>query len=123
MMEGEERVLTGYLIESTNFGRSLVVDVELQGNRDNALRQVDHRSIEWIIIGGIRYCFGKNPTQPPVPNFQLNVAALDKLRPGAWFCDSGTFSLVDIHGDSATLTDLGQRNVKQMVPLSDVPNG
>ena len=33
LLEGEERVLTGYLLESTNFGRSLVVDVELQGNR------------------------------------------------------------------------------------------
>ena len=60
--EGEQRVLTGYLAaeEGNTFGRSLVLDVTMPKDKSN-YRYVDHRSIEWLIVGGVRYEVGKKP--------------------------------------------------------------
>lgn len=56
---GEERILTGYLINTeTGFGRSTVIDLNIakkEGDYDNRLRQVDHRSINWLINNGVKY--------------------------------------------------------------------
>lgn len=52
--EGEERELTGYLIKvETGFGRSLVIDLE--ADKVNRYRQVDHRSLNWMIYKGVKY--------------------------------------------------------------------
>jgi hypothetical protein len=52
--EGELRKLVGYLINVENgFGRSNVVDLEVKtGHR---MRQVDHRTIEDLILKNVRY--------------------------------------------------------------------
>lgn len=61
--KGEERILTGYLVRTeTGFGRSTVVDLALErGNAeyDNRLRQVDHRTLNWLIYKNVKYVVKK----------------------------------------------------------------
>lgn len=58
--KGEERTLTGYLVQTeTGFGRSTVIDLEVERDTtkdyDNRLRQVDHRSLNWLIYKNVKY--------------------------------------------------------------------
>lgn len=58
--EGEERTLTGYRISSdVVLGRSTVIDLNLEPDFTKAydvrLRQVDHRSINWLIYKNVKY--------------------------------------------------------------------
>lgn len=58
--KGEERILTGYLIKTeTGFGRSMVIDLALErGDNpewDARIRQVDHRTLNWLIHKNIKY--------------------------------------------------------------------
>ena len=51
--DGTERVLRGRLIKPEPLlGRSMVEDLETAGER---IRQVDHRTINWIVIEGTKY--------------------------------------------------------------------
>jgi hypothetical protein len=57
---GEERTLIGYLVKTENgFGRSEVIDLEIERDwskeYDNRLRQVDHRTINWLIFKNVKY--------------------------------------------------------------------
>lgn len=50
---GRERVLRGRLVRPEPLlGRSMVEDLDEIGNR---LRQVDHRTIKWLIVNGEKY--------------------------------------------------------------------
>ena len=58
--KGKERVLTGYLKKTeTGFGRSTVIDLEAErGNKpdwDARIKQVDHRTLNWLIFKNIKY--------------------------------------------------------------------
>lgn len=54
--DGNMRTLVGRLLESENLmGRSNVIDLELPSHEKNKMRQVDHRTIEWMILRGIKY--------------------------------------------------------------------
>ena len=64
--DGTERVLTGYVIGSEPLlGRSFVIDLEkpkkLRKNKkddqhwDERQRQVDHRTLKWLVYKGIKY--------------------------------------------------------------------
>lgn len=59
--DGSERVLRGRMVkEETGMGRSEVIDFDLpkgvdRGGRDNRTRQVDHRTLKWLRVGGITY--------------------------------------------------------------------
>ena len=58
--KGEERILRGYLVQvETGFGRSMVIDLEAdKGTRpdyDGRLRQVDHRTLKWLIYKNVKY--------------------------------------------------------------------
>lgn len=62
--KGEQRVLTGYLIATeTGFGRSMVIDLALERgdnpNWDARIRQVDHRSLNWLIYKNTKYTVKK----------------------------------------------------------------
>jgi hypothetical protein len=53
-MEGEERTLIGYTISrEISWGRSMVIDLETEDN--NKIRQVDHRTINWLICKNVKY--------------------------------------------------------------------
>lgn len=52
---GEERTLQGYLLEINNqMGRSIAIDLELELDQYR-VRQIDHRTINWLIFNGIKY--------------------------------------------------------------------
>jgi len=52
--DGTERVLRGRLVKPEPLlGRSMVEDLDVKG--DNRLRQVDHRTIKWLIVDGVKY--------------------------------------------------------------------
>ncbi len=62
--KGEERILTGYLIKTeTGFGRSTVIDLEAdRGDNtdwDGRIRQVDHRTLNWLIFKNVKYIVKK----------------------------------------------------------------
>ena len=58
IVEGESCELVGHLVESENhLGRSLVIDLDAPAH--NNFRQVDHRSIEYIIYKNVKYTIGK----------------------------------------------------------------
>lgn len=63
--KGEERILVGYLISTeTGFGRSMVIDLEIKRDLakpdyDNRIRQVDHRSLNWLIHKNTKYTVKK----------------------------------------------------------------
>jgi len=62
--KGEERILTGYLLKTeTGFGRSTVIDLEAdRGNKpdwDSRIRQVDHRTLNWLIFKNVKYFLKK----------------------------------------------------------------
>jgi hypothetical protein len=55
ILQGEERVLTGHLLNSeAKLGRSQVIDLNIPKGEYN-IRLVDHRSLNWIIFKNIKY--------------------------------------------------------------------
>jgi transcriptional regulator NrdR family protein len=55
LTKGEERTLIGYLFEvDTLRGRSLVIDIEISPQK-NRIRQIDHRTINWLILKNTKY--------------------------------------------------------------------
>ena len=56
---GQECIITGYLAQhETDLGRSLIIDL----NAKNMYKQVDHRTINWIIFKNVKYSLGKSTT-------------------------------------------------------------
>jgi hypothetical protein len=54
-LEGEERTLIGYLLKvEPKMGRSVVIDLEIPVNK-NRIRQVDHRTLNWLILKNVKY--------------------------------------------------------------------
>jgi hypothetical protein len=54
-MLGEERTLIGYLVSAEpKMGRSTVVDLNIPKGSHN-LRQIDHRTLQSIVLKGIKY--------------------------------------------------------------------
>jgi hypothetical protein len=52
--DGEKRTLRGRLVSPEPLlGRSMVEDLDI--SRGHRLRQVDHRTIEWLIVDGKKY--------------------------------------------------------------------
>jgi len=64
--EGEECVITGHLVNSENhLGRSSIID--LNAPAGNNFRQVDHRTIQWIIYKNVKYSLGNKSTTEELP--------------------------------------------------------
>ena len=52
---GEERVLRGRMVEwESMYGRSRVEDLDIPRG-ENRLRLVDHRTLKWLIVRGVKY--------------------------------------------------------------------
>jgi hypothetical protein len=86
--EGENCEMTCHLLESdNNLGRSLVID--LNASAPSNFRQVDHRTIEYIIYKNVKYQLGKRD-----PGYDELPVKVDHTQPkwkeanlvkGNWF--------------------------------------
>lgn len=57
--EGKERTIRGRLLSSESLlGRSTVEDLDIS-LKENRIRQVDHRTINWLILDFIKYTVNK----------------------------------------------------------------
>ena len=55
LLQGREQTLIGRLSKAEGkFGRSLIIDLPSDG-----YRQVDHRTIKWMIIDNVKYVVNK----------------------------------------------------------------
>ncbi len=55
LTHSKRSVITGYLVNTeNNLGRSTVIDL-----KDNTVKQVDHRTIEWIVFKNVKYLINK----------------------------------------------------------------
>jgi len=100
MIEGESVEITGHLVESENhLGRSLIIDLKSHGPSN--FKQVDHRSIEYIIFKNVKYSLGKRtgdaPEQLPVKHAH-NVRKWDtsKLAIGNRFSSISYFKITQM---------------------------
>lgn len=87
IVEGEMVEMVCHLKESDNgMGRSLVIDLGAPHN--NNFRQVDHRTIQWIIFKNIKYELGKRDPgydELPVKPESGPKWKESKLSVGNWF--------------------------------------
>lgn len=96
--EGENCEITGYLSNVENdLGRSLVIDLNVQGK--SPFRQVDHRTINWIIFKNVKYSLGKKSTQEDLPlkaDSADNKWDTSKLQLKNWFSSTAYYRVNSI---------------------------
>ena len=62
--EGQDCVITGHLAgHETALGRSLVIDL----SSDSSFKQIDHRTINWIVYKNVKYTLGKSADRQELP--------------------------------------------------------
>jgi hypothetical protein len=59
-LKGENRTIVGYLIKKeTGFGRSLVISAFQEIDGKKAIKNVDHRELNWLIVKNKKYVVGR----------------------------------------------------------------
>jgi hypothetical protein len=89
LTEGQDVEMVAHLVKSEqHMGRSLVIDLEApEGNR---FRQVDHRTIQSIILKNIKYNLGKKSTLSSIEGYKWHPTSKwdgNKLKVGDWFSE------------------------------------
>ena len=55
LTQSKRSMITGYIVNTENsLGRSTVIDL-----KENTVKQVDHRTIEWIVFKNVKYLINK----------------------------------------------------------------
>ena len=131
LIDGEHCTLTGHLIDcDNNLGRSTIID--LNAIAPNNIRQVDHRTIDFIIFKNVKYVLGRKPTgfaeELPLkvdkkdPRWDIN-----KLAVGNWFSQVNYYKLLELcDKDSVkvcTLTDNKELTLSKDIMLREMHNG
>ena len=102
MIEGEECEIDGHLIDSDNFmGRSMIVDLNAPAN--NNIRQVDHRTIQSIVLRNVKYSLGRKVagTEVPLkPDYDLPRWNDEKLKKGDWFSQVTYYKVKEIDDEN-----------------------
>ena len=95
LLQGEECVIVGKMINlEPKLGRSMIKDLRVPFGYN--LRQVDHRTVEWIIFKNRKFILKKSGKKYPVlPEAALKIEDpihtkwnIDKLSVGDWFSDT-----------------------------------
>jgi hypothetical protein len=99
LIEGEVVEIIGHLVESdNNLGRSLIID--LNAPKTNNFRQVDHRTIDFIIYRNVKYSLGKKASGSEDLPLKFDNAAAKwseaKLSVGNWFSTVSYFKVKSI---------------------------
>ena len=104
MIEGEQVEIVGHLVDCENhLGRSSIID--LNAPLFNNFRQVDHRSIDWIIFRNVKYSLGKKAAGDASESIPLKV---DKNKPkwnpkllavGNWFSETNYYKVKKVVGN------------------------
>ncbi len=87
-----------HLVEAENMlGRSTVIDLSAKG--ENKFRQVDHRSIEYIILRNVKYTLKKSGKKQPADEEMKEEKKqkwdTKKLAVGNWFSGTRYFRSVE----------------------------
>ena len=100
-IEGETECITGHLVESENLlGRSVIIDLNAPAN--NNVRQVDHRTIDYIIFRNVKYVLGRKAPGTIAEELPLKYDKKDdkwnvsKLAIDNWFSSSTYYKVKDI---------------------------
>lgn len=76
---GQECLMRCHLVKCENsLGRSTVIDLNIKG--DNAFRQVDHRSIEYIILKNVKYVLRKGAKKASSDDDDMGGAKKDEPK-------------------------------------------
>ena len=124
---GETREIVGYAVGGDNvLGRTHVID--LDAPLENNSRQVDHRTIQSIIIKNVKYTLGKKKAQAAAE--QAAAANWDhtKIAVGNWFSYIKYYKVTAFEGDNVVLTDqktgeeivIGKENVSEEIHNGNV---
>ena len=102
IIEGEQVCLIGHLVKSEqHMGRSLIID--LQGSAEHRFKQVDHRTIESIIIKNVKFNLGKKSTLNTLEGWKWSETEKwnqTKLEVGNWFSEMQYYKLTNNSSDS-----------------------
>ena len=100
LLEGELAEIVGHLVENDcKMGRTLVID--LDAPQDSAFRQIDHRTIEFIILRNVKYTLGKKTTlaanEDKIKQLSQEQAKWDlkSLQVGNWFSEMQYYQLLE----------------------------
>jgi hypothetical protein len=98
LIEGEVCEITGHLVDCENLmGRSTVID--LNAPVSNNFRQVDHRTIDYIIFKNVKYTLGKKSSDVELPlkrDIKEPKWAEAKLKVGNWFSSVSYYKVKSI---------------------------
>ena len=100
IIEGRQVKKTCHMIEvENNLGRSLVID--LSADSENKFRQIDHRSIDFIIFRNVKYTLKKGAKSQDLDEKEdINAPLWDKdsLSVGNWFSGTRYFKAISDNG-------------------------
>ena len=98
-----------HMIEvENNLGRSLVID--LTADSENKFRQIDHRSIDFIIFRNVKYTLKKGAKSQDLDEKEDKNAPLwdkDSLRVGNWFSGTRYFKAISDNGEEVICESQG----------------
>jgi hypothetical protein len=92
--------MTCHLVDvENNLGRSTVID--LSAKTDSKFRQIDHRTIQYIIFKNVKYVLKKGGKKEFEEEEKKGVDLWDKkdLAVGNWFSRTSYFKVKNITGD------------------------
>ena len=93
--------MTCHLVKvENNLGRSTVID--LTANTENKFRQIDHRTIEYIIFKNIKYVLKKGGKKVEAEEEKKDLPLWDpkKLEVGNWFSTTMYFDVKIVEGET-----------------------
>ena len=100
LIAGTECKMTCHMIEvENNLGRSLVIDLNTKGQ--SKFRQVDHRSIDYIIFQNVKYILKKGAKKQEDEPYNKDAPKWEntKLAVGNWFSGTRYFQAREDRGD------------------------
>lgn len=101
LLQGNLVEIVGHLVDNDNkFGRTLVIDLNAPKG-ESAFRQIDHRTIEFIILRNVKYTLGKKTSlaanEDKIKQLSQEQTKWDlkSLKVGNWFSEMQYYQLLE----------------------------